>query len=130
MHINHKIKYPTIIVFIIVGYFLLYKYTDFIQAYTFCLFKTTTHIPCPACGSTRATIQLLHGNVVTSLLINPLGLVSTILFIISICWMLIDIFKKEETFYPFLKKKWNTKLQVILFLFIILNWVWNISKGL
>ena len=37
-----------------------------------CLFKALTHIPCPTCGLTRGTWQLLHGRIIRAWLFNPL----------------------------------------------------------
>lgn len=37
-----------------------------------CPFRALTGIICPGCGSTRALHHLLHGNVETALLLNPL----------------------------------------------------------
>jgi len=37
-----------------------------------CLFRLLTGIPCPTCGSTRATVSLLHGDFPGALAYNPL----------------------------------------------------------
>ncbi|MDR1859776.1 MAG: DUF2752 domain-containing protein, partial [Bacteroidales bacterium] len=60
--------------------------TDF----TLCLFKLVTHIPCPACGSTRAAQCLLHGNLHNALLINPLGVITALCMAVFPSWILID----------------------------------------
>ncbi len=130
MHINYTLKYLAIIVFIIAGYFILYWYSNPIEGYTVCPFKLVTGIPCPACGSTRATIHLLNGHLLKSVQINPFGLVSTILLMISVLWMLLDIFRKKETFFKFLKKNWSLEIKTLLFLIVIINWIFNIYKGL
>ncbi|MDR1821322.1 MAG: DUF2752 domain-containing protein [Oscillospiraceae bacterium] len=37
-----------------------------------CLIYSTTGIPCPGCGGTRAALQLLHGDILGSLWYHPL----------------------------------------------------------
>lgn len=38
----------------------------------FCLMKRLLHIPCPACGGTRAGLCLLHGDIAAAFAYNPL----------------------------------------------------------
>lgn len=45
-----------------------------------CLFARVTHVPCPACGSTRAVYALLRGDLDGVFRGNPLGLVAAALF--------------------------------------------------
>lgn len=40
--------------------------------YPICIFHATTGLLCPGCGSLRALHALLHGNIVTAFLLNPL----------------------------------------------------------
>ena len=47
-----------------------------------CLFKQFFHIPCPACGSTRALIALCQGHWKESLLLNPNGVLLAVLKIL------------------------------------------------
>ncbi len=42
-------------------------------AITICPLKTFTGLPCPACGSTRAALALLEGNLHAAVLLNPLA---------------------------------------------------------
>jgi len=130
MHINYKLKYLGIIIIFIFGYFLFYNFPNLIQDSTFCIFKNITGLPCPACGSTRATLLLLNGQFLDSILINPFGILTNTLVIISIFWMITDIVKNKETFLPFLKKDWNINIKYFLLVIILANWIWNIVKGI
>jgi len=127
---NLKYTYPTGIALILVGYFIFSRVPQLISQITFCPLKTVTGIPCPACGSTRATSLLFHGNYWDAFLLNPLALVVNILIILSIFWMLHDIVKRKDTFIPSLKKDWNAKTKFIVFGILLANWIWNICKGL
>lgn len=99
-----------------------------------CLIKHITDIPCPSCGSTRSIISLLNGNLLKSILINPLGLVIAIIMFLAPIWIIIDILTKRCTlliFYfkieQYLRKK---QYAIPLILLVIINWIWNITKGL
>jgi len=130
MHINYKLKYLGIILTLFSGYFFLYHFSDSIEGHTVCLFKNVTGIPCPACGSTRATIQLLHGEFWHSLLINPFGILTNILITVSVFWMIMDIVKNKETFFQFLRQDWNNRIKFFALLIVLINWIWNIEKGI
>jgi hypothetical protein len=130
MHINYKLKYLGIVFILISGYFFLYNFSSSIEGHTVCLFKNITDIPCPACGSTRATFLLFQGQFWSSFLMNPFGILTNVLVIVSIFWMVIDIIISKETFLPFLKRDWNNKIKIFALLVILANWIWNIEKGI
>ncbi len=100
-----------------------------------CIVKHTTGIPCPSCGTTRAVVELTRGNVVQSLLINPFGMLMTIILIVFPFWILTDRLTTKDSFYRFYQwigtvfsgRRWISVPAVLL---VIANWVWNISKGL
>lgn len=102
---------------------------------TLCLIKHVTGIPCPSCGTTTAMIELVHGNIVSSLLINPFGLFMTIVLIIVPGWIIADLLRKQESFFRFYRwfetylnrHRWVSVPAVLI---VIMNWIWNISKGL
>ena len=99
-----------------------------------CLFRLVTGIPCPACGSTRSILSLIHGDVIGSLYWNPAGLVLLLSLIVFPLWILYDTMLGRETFLKFyrgfekfLLQKWVLIPAVAL---ILVNWAWNIFKGL
>lgn len=130
MQINYKLKYLGIILIIISGYFFLYNFSDSIEGHTVCLFKNVTGVSCPACGSTRATIQLLHGEFLNSVLINPFGILTNILIAVSVFWMIIDIVTNKGSFFQFLQKDWDNRIKFSALLIVLVNWLWNIEKGM
>jgi hypothetical protein len=125
-----RLKYLIAIFLIIFGYLFLCFYTETIVKYNFCVFKQVTGIPCPACGSTRATLQLIQGNLGESILINPFALLTNSLIVISFFWMIIDVAKNTDSFISYLKKDWNIKYKILVVIIIVSNWIWNIQKGI
>lgn len=115
--------------------YLFYK-TNYSESsnLSFCMIKNVTGYACPSCGTTRAVQLFLRGEIAASVLMNPFGIVVAILMIISPIWILFDVITKKETFFFWYKKteeiiqiKW---IALPLILLVILNWIWNINKGL
>ena len=99
-----------------------------------CLIKQVTNLPCPSCGSTRAVISLLNGNISESLYLNPLGIVIALLMVIAPPWILFDILTKKESLLAFYYKTEvflrRPGIAIPLIALVLVNWIWNISKGL
>jgi hypothetical protein len=99
-----------------------------------CLFKRITGIPCPSCGSTRSVLSILKGDFVGALLWNPFGVIIMSILILAPLWILYDIVLRKDSLLQvynrseiFLRQKW---IAIPLILMVILNWIWNIFKGL
>lgn len=123
-----------IVIFLGYGYFfysLLYaKPSDF----SFCIFKNVTGYPCPSCGTTRAVKLLAQKQWILSVTTNPFGVIVAFFMLIIPVWILIDLLTQKDSFYrsyknseELLKKK---PLVIVLVVLVILNWIWNIKKGL
>lgn len=110
-------------------------YSSDTSAISYCVLKNVSGLPCPSCGTTRSVFHFLDGEFLSSLLINPLGLLAVLILTIVPVWIMIDILSNRSGFFnfylsteKFLKtKKWA--LISLLMLFSV-NWVWNILKGL
>ncbi|WP_278626683.1 MULTISPECIES: DUF2752 domain-containing protein [Parabacteroides] len=118
-------KYAYLAVIIIAGY-ALFSFP--------CLFHSVTGYPCPACGTRRALFALLNGNIYESILINPYGLLLLLLATSYIIGMASDLIRKRQQFRNWLKQTEqylaNKYILTILIALTILNWIWNINKGL
>lgn len=103
------------------------------QNFGVCVFKETTDIPCPACGTTRSVLFLLKGEIIQSFLTNPLGILAVLGMIFVSIILVYDLFSKETKLYDFYikfdKKMKNPYLFLPLILLFLLNWIWNILKG-
>ncbi|MEZ4853227.1 DUF2752 domain-containing protein [Flavobacterium sp.] len=99
-----------------------------------CFIKNTTSIPCPSCGSTRAVLELSKGNIVNAILINPFGLFIALGLLLIPFWILIDMLLKKDSFYQLYQKIekiiQKKPIAIILIILVLLNWFWNIKKGL
>ena len=99
-----------------------------------CIIKQVTNIPCPSCGSTRSVLSLVHGNFWDALYWNPFGLIIALIMLLLPVWIVFDFVSKKRTLYDFyfrfesfIRKPF---VAIPLIILVILNWIWNISKGL
>ena len=99
-----------------------------------CFIKHLTNIPCPSCGSTRSIISLTKGDFIGALNINPIGYLVALIMLVAPLWILADtIMNKNTLFDLFQKIETLLKRPIIaipLILLVIINWIWNITKGL
>lgn len=104
-------------------------------AITVCPVKLLTGYPCPSCGTTRSISALFNGHVVDAFMINPFGILSTLILISVILLLCLDLITQKDYYYrmfnkveKFLQK--NKLFSAVLILLVISNWIWNITKGL
>lgn len=97
---------------------------------TVCPFKNLTGYPCPGCGGIRATIQLLQGNIVEAFYINPLAVVAELLVLLGLFWWIVDKLRGTHSLNKITHKPLPTVVYVVLVVAVLLNWYWNIQKGL
>lgn len=102
--------------------------------YAFCLFKEATGLPCPACGATRSLLAITEGALSRGFLLNPIGFFLAAIMVLVPFWIALDLIKASDSFrkaYQTLEI-WFTKRKVYVpfFSLILLNWIWNILKGL
>jgi len=104
------------------------------STFTPCLFKNATGIACPSCGSTRSVLLLSQGDVTGAALLNPLGLIMAAIMLIAPFWLLYDITLKKNTLYKGYQKAETViktkRIALILIILLLINWAWNIQKGL
>ena len=99
-----------------------------------CLTKSISGVPCPSCGTTRSIVELMDGHFITSLQWNPMGIIVLLIMVTSPIWIFFDLLFKKESFLRFygrvenqLKSKWIAIPAIGL---VVINWIWNICKGL
>lgn len=114
--------------------FTYYRQVSHLSEQGICLFKQVTTIPCPSCGSTRSVLSILKGDVAAALYWNPLGILLISVLLIAPFWILYDVVnQKESLLTAYLKAEQFFRLKRVAIpaiLIVILNWIWNIYKGL
>lgn len=101
-----------------------------------CPIKRLTHLPCSACGTTRAISLLLDGRLNESIQMNPLGLITilscSLVLVASIRDLLLQDWLLERVCNQLIKLIYCHKIAVILIVSILSlsNWCWNIYKGI
>lgn len=138
MTIHRNKLYSILFIACIAGYIWLYfsvsRNLAFNNSVEICLIKHATNIPCPSCGSTRSVISLTNGNFIEAFTINPIGYIVASIMLFAPFWIVFDLVTRKSTllnfylkFETFLKKP---KYSIPLILLVVINWIWNISKGL
>lgn len=121
----------------VVGYSWLFfanRLLDTGDGFHLCYFRTVFGIPCPTCGSTRAVLLLMRGDIIGSLLLNPVGILIAIIMIVMPLWLASDLlFKKQTLFTAYRKSEQAVRIKwvaAILIALVIANWIWNFYKPL
>ena len=128
--------YLVILIACLIGFLYLFYSINHSESshLSVCIIKNAIGYPCPSCGTTRAVKILLKGDFISSLQMNPFGIIVAILMVVLPIWIVLDLITQKETFFTYYKKteillrtRW---LAVFLIVLVILNWIWNIKKGL
>jgi hypothetical protein len=99
-----------------------------------CLVKYVANIPCPSCGSTRSVISLLQGKFAEAFELNPMGYLAAVVMLATPVWIVTDLLMSNDSLFRFYQQIENglkkPKYAIPLILLVVINWIWNISKGL
>jgi hypothetical protein len=138
MKLDRNKLYSLLCIACLAGYIWLYfnitKNITETKSVEVCIIKQLTNIPCPSCGATRSVILLTKGDFIGAFNFNPIGYLVAMMMLITPIWIVVDIIKSTKTLFNFylkietyLKKP---KIAIPLILLVIINWIWNITKGL
>jgi hypothetical protein len=138
MTLDRNKLYSLIITACAAGYIWLYFSTSLtitqMQPADACLLKYATNIPCPSCGTTRSVVLLTKGHLAKAFYLNPIGYLVATIMIIAPIWIVIDIVKGQKTFFDFYRKIEiyirKPRFAIPLILLVVMNWIWNVTKGL
>ena len=134
MRLSRGRLYPLLLLLTACGYLWLSVSSDSSRVFGWngCLIRYLFHIPCPSCGSTRAVQAAFHGEWLSALYYNPLGLLLVALMVVVPVWIIIDLLTGSSSFlraYRLVEQqlqRWPYALTGILA--ILINWIWNFQK--
>jgi len=100
-----------------------------------CLFRQVTGIPCPACGTTRGVLCLLHGDPGGACSDNPFSFIIVLLLAVVPLWITLDLFRSGDSFNRFYRRsedlfRSRSLMPLLAAVLVCLNWCWNILKGI
>ncbi len=96
------------------------------HAPSLCVFRNVTNLPCPTCGTTRATLAFARGEILAGVLYNPF--VVTVLAIgLTLCALQWGLGKRIEIALSPRIKRVGWALVAVLFL---TNWAYLIARGI
>ncbi len=95
-----------------------------------CPFKAMTGLPCPGCGGLRVFRLLCDLRFGEALILNPLSVLLIVFLAVSAIWLVADIIRDRQSYISFMTRRWPRWIVIVIVIIILLNWVWNIFKGL
>lgn len=102
--------------------------------FTPCIVKHVTGIPCPSCGTTRAILATLDGDVWHAFQINPLGPLVVAALLIAVPMLVMDLWSQQSRLESVYQRTVALvrvpRVALPLVALVFANWAWNISKGL
>lgn len=138
MHRKRKRFYLFAITLLLLGYtWLLYlklfQHYKALPAAGSCMFKQITGIACPSCGSSRSVLAMLNNQFMEALIWNPLGfIIAAVLLILPFTIVYDLVWKQQLTMNCYIRMEKLFRKPVITIaavILILLNWIWNIYKG-
>ena len=138
MMIDQKKFYYFTTSFLIIGFgwvaWNLFYFQQSSPGLEICVLKNTVGLPCPSCGTTRSVLHVVQGDLYTALLINPFGIIVFIGLVVIPFWILYDYWNVKRTLWKcylqFINFFSNKKFTLFVIVLVLLNWIWNIQKGL
>ena len=103
---------------------------DAVPAQPFCIFRQLTGVPCWGCGTVRVIQLLIHGKVMNAIMLNPLSVVACLMVVAGMVIWWVDYFRHTNILFSLSRKKLHPLTIAALVVLVILNWFWNIQKGL
>lgn len=132
--IGRKHIYRTVLILGFLGYcWVAYSFaTDGHGIWQGCLIRQFLHIPCPSCGSTRALMRVLNGDIVGAAMLNPIGIVLLFVLLVFPPWVMIDLIRGSSSMYycyrAFERFIVRPLPAIILIMLLLSNWIWNFNK--
>lgn len=99
-----------------------------------CPFRLVTGWPCPSCGATRAVLLLLRGEVSAAFLMNPVGPLVAVVTLLAAAGVIVDRIRGTDRVRAVgdaaMRRLRQPMVARIAVLLVLVNWAWNLQKGL
>jgi hypothetical protein len=94
-----------------------------------CSFKTFVGIPCMGCGATRATLNLLHGDISQAIFFSPMVAVG---YFVLLAWGLLSawLYVTEQELIVRTTKLSTWTLRIVLISLPFANWAYLMARGI
>ncbi len=94
-----------------------------------CAMKSTFGIPCMTCGSTRATLRLLHGDVLGAIAYQPMMMA---VYLLVVLWGLTSLvlFAQNKRVKIRLSRTEDRIFKAVLIVVPLVNWAYLIAMGI
>ncbi len=92
-----------------------------------CPFRALTGVPCATCGTTRAAVALLRGDVVSALAANPGAALAGVAFLLG--GVLAPLWLAAGGRVPDLAAPAPAWLRLVIVAAIATNWLWVIARS-
>lgn len=94
-----------------------------------CGFKVAFDLPCISCGSTRATIHLLHGDLLSAIALQPMTLT---VYAFLLAWGLLSLwaFVKRKSMNLKMSKREDLAAKFALIAIPLVNWSYLVWAGI
>jgi len=94
-----------------------------------CFFKLLTNHPCPTCGTTRLTKNIIHFHFLDAFLFNPMVFLSGVLFLIWGFYGFFQLFANKKMIISLNNREWWI-LRIFIILIVLLNWLYLEIAGI
>lgn len=94
-----------------------------------CGFKRMFGLPCVSCGSTRATVHLLHGDLFTAISFQPMTMM---IYLLLLVWGGLSLwaFTKRRSLHLELSKREDFLVKASLVAVPVVNWFYLVAMGI
>ena len=92
-----------------------------------CVFRSVTGVPCPSCGTTRAAVAFLQGDIASAIAANPLAACGAVLFVVGA--PVAALWAAARWPVPVLPSPLTRWVRFAVVALVVGNWIFLIARG-
>ncbi len=104
-------------------------FPDLLLKLTSCPWRELTTLPCPTCGGTRATVELMQGHLTGSLASNPALALGLVIFLTWSVYALGATLVPALRFSLDLEAREKKATRFLAAFLIVINWLWLLRSA-